>query len=70
MERSGLTDYGDFRVGALEATGCSFCTRLHFGRELPGETRRYIRIAYSGIDADRIATGLSALKAFVEERAL
>ena len=70
MERSGLTDYGDFRLGALGATGCSFCTRLHFGRELPGETRRYIRIAYSGIDAERIATGLSALKAFVEERAL
>jgi aspartate/methionine/tyrosine aminotransferase len=68
MERTGLTDYADFRVGALDATGCSFCTRLHFGRELPGEDRRYIRIAYSGIDADRIATGLSRLKAFVEGR--
>jgi aspartate/methionine/tyrosine aminotransferase len=70
MERSGLTDYADFRVGALEATGCSFCTRLHFGRELPGEDRRFVRIAYSGIDADRIATGLSRLKAFVERRSL
>jgi aspartate/methionine/tyrosine aminotransferase len=66
MERIGLTDYGDFRVGALEATGCSFCTRLHFGRALPGETRRYVRIAYSGIDAPRIAEGLGRLKAFVE----
>jgi aspartate/methionine/tyrosine aminotransferase len=66
MELTGLTDYSDFRLGALEATGCSFCTRLHFGRELPGETRRYIRIAYSGIDAARIARGLARLKSFVE----
>jgi aspartate/methionine/tyrosine aminotransferase len=70
MERTGLADYGDFRVGVLEATGCSFCTRLHFGRELSGEDRRYIRIAYSGIDADRIATGLGRLRAFVEGRPL
>ena len=53
-------------LDALEATGCSFCTRLHFGRELPGEDRRFVRIAYSGIDADRIAEGLGRLKAFVE----
>jgi aspartate/methionine/tyrosine aminotransferase len=70
MERTGLTDYGDFRVRALEATGCSFCTRLHFGRELPGEGRRYIRIAYSGIAAERIAGGLGRLKAFIEGRPL
>jgi aspartate/methionine/tyrosine aminotransferase len=68
MERTGLTSYSDFRVAALEATGCSFCTRLHFGRELPGETRRYLRLAYSGIGADRIVTGLGRLKAFVEGR--
>ena len=66
MERTGLTDYGEFRTAALENTGVSFCTRLHFGRELPGETRRYVRIAYSGIPADRIAEGLGKLKTFIE----
>jgi aspartate/methionine/tyrosine aminotransferase len=66
MERKGLTTYDDLRRGALEATGVSFCTRLHFGRELPGETRRYARFAYSGISADRIEEGLGGLKAWAE----
>jgi aspartate/methionine/tyrosine aminotransferase len=66
MERTGLTDYNEFRMAALRQTGVSFCTRLHFGRELPGEARRYVRIAYSGIPADRIREGLGRLKAFVE----
>ena len=66
MEKTGLTDYGEFRTAVLENTGVSFCTRLHFGRELPGETRRYVRIAYSGIPADRIREGLGRLKSFVE----
>ena len=38
MARKGLTDYDEFRRAALHATGVSFCTRLHFGRALPGET--------------------------------
>jgi aspartate/methionine/tyrosine aminotransferase len=66
MERKGLTTYDELRRGALEATGVSFCTRLHFGRELPGETRRYARFAYSGIGADRIEEGLGRLKAWAE----
>jgi len=66
MERLGVSDYGDFRVAALHNTGCSFCTRLHFGRELAGETRRYVRIAYSGIDVDQIEEGLGKLRSWVE----
>jgi aspartate/methionine/tyrosine aminotransferase len=66
MERVGAADYDDFRLGSLHNTGCSFCTRLHFGRALPGETRKYVRIAYSGIDADQIEEGLGKLKAWVE----
>jgi len=65
MERVGAKDYDAFRLGALENTGCSFCTRLHFGRALPGEDRRYVRIAYSGIDADRIEEGLGRLRDWV-----
>ncbi|MEE4276355.1 MAG: aminotransferase class I/II-fold pyridoxal phosphate-dependent enzyme, partial [Thermoleophilia bacterium] len=66
MERKGFATYDELRRAALEATGVSFCTRLHFGRELPGETRRYARFAYSGISADRIEEGLGRLKAWAE----
>lgn len=66
MERTGLTDSNDFRLGALQQTGCSFCTRLHFGRALPGEEHSYVRIAYSGIDTDDIHEGLGRLKSWIE----
>jgi len=66
MEKTGLTDYRDFRTAVLHNTGVSFCTRLHFGRELPGETCRYVRIAYSGITAERIAEGLGRLKNWMD----
>lgn len=66
MERTGLTDSNAFRLGALEQTGCSFCTRLHFGRALPGEEHSYVRIAYSGIDTEDINEGLGRLKRWIE----
>jgi aspartate/methionine/tyrosine aminotransferase len=66
MARMGYTDYEIFRRAALEATGVSFCSRIHFGRMLPGETQRYIRFAYSGIDLPEIQEGLARLKSWVE----
>ena len=66
MANKGIDDYDAFRKAALEATGVSFCTRLHFGRLVPGETERYIRFAYSGIDLDQIEEGISRLKQFIE----
>jgi aspartate/methionine/tyrosine aminotransferase len=66
MEHVGATSYDQFRLAALEKTGCSFCTRLHFGRALPGETRRYVRIAYSGINIDQIREGLGLFKEWIE----
>jgi len=66
VERVGAADYDDFRLRTLHETGCSFCTRLHFGSALPGEDRRYVRIAYSGIDVDRIQEGLGRMKTWVE----
>lgn len=65
MARLGLDRYDDLRIAALEATGVSFCTRLHFGRPLPGEGERYIRLAYSGIDVDQITEGLGKLRDWV-----
>ena len=61
-ERVGADGYDDFRLRALRETGCSFCTRLHFGRALPGEERHYVRIAYSGIGIDQIEEGLGRLR--------
>ena len=66
MERKGLTSYDALRRAALEETGVSFCTRLHFGRALPGEERRYVRFAYSGISVPLIEEGLGRLKAWAE----
>jgi aspartate/methionine/tyrosine aminotransferase len=66
MERKGLETYDQLRRVALEQTGCSFCTRLHFGRALPGEEHRYVRIAYSGITTDLIREGLGRLKEWAQ----
>ncbi|HOT22930.1 MAG TPA: aminotransferase class I/II-fold pyridoxal phosphate-dependent enzyme [Thermoleophilia bacterium] len=67
MERKGYDTYDELRRAVLEQTGVSFCTRLHFGRELPGETRRYGRFAYSGIPVADIEEGLGKLKAWAEQ---
>ena len=66
MQKTGLTDYDDFRRTVLHETGVSFCTRLHFGRPLEGEDNYYIRLAYSGIDTPAIKEGLGKFKAFIE----
>ena len=68
MRLTGLLEYEAFRKSVLEATGVSFCTRSHFGTPRPGESERYLRLAYSGIDLDRIETGLEKMKVFLESR--
>ncbi|MDO9514183.1 MAG: aminotransferase class I/II-fold pyridoxal phosphate-dependent enzyme, partial [Elusimicrobiota bacterium] len=67
MNNLGIRTYDEFRVTALEKTGVSFCTRLHFGSELSGETNRYVRFAYSGINIPEMEEGLTKLKAFIEK---
>ena len=66
MAKKGLMDYEAFRKEIMHKTGVAFCTRCHFGRALPGEARRYVRIAYSGIDTPLIREGLGLLKKFTE----
>ena len=56
--------YEDFRSKVLRATGVSFCTREHFGRPLPNESRKYIRFAYSGISLNEIDESMNLLKEF------
>ena len=66
MAAKGISSYPEFAEAVLQNTGVSFCTRLHFGRALPGETERYVRLAYSGIDVDQIQEGLGKLKKFLQ----
>lgn len=67
MRNKGFGDYDDFGDAVLNATGVSVCTRAHFGRPLPGEKRKHVRFAYSGIDLDRIEEGLDLFKRFMED---
>jgi aspartate/methionine/tyrosine aminotransferase len=67
MEKKGINDYEEFRRAALHSTGVSFTNRLHFGRELKGESNKYIRLAYSGIAVPDIQEGLGLLKNWAEQ---
>lgn len=66
MENASFTDYQPFLDAVLQNTGVSMCARTHFGTPLPGETRKYLRLAYSGIDKNMIEEGLTQLKIFLE----
>lgn len=66
MERLGYEEVEAFRRAALHKLGVSFCGRHHFGRPLEGETRKYIRLAYSGIDVEDIEAGLGLLREWGE----
>lgn len=66
MRLKGLESYDDFRVKILEATGVSLCTRMHFGRPVGDETRKYVRLAYSGIGIQELSEGLHRLKQWLE----
>jgi aspartate/methionine/tyrosine aminotransferase len=61
MERKGISELADFAQDALHKTGVSFCTRLHFGRPQSDEKRKYIRLAFSGINKDQIEEGLGLM---------
>jgi aspartate/methionine/tyrosine aminotransferase len=65
MQRKGVKDVEEFRKLCLHETGVSFCTRRHFGRPLPGETKQYVRFAYSGIDVSQINEGMAKLAQFL-----
>ena len=60
-ERMGSASLEEFRSATLRRTGVSFCTREHFGSPLPGETRRFVRFAFSGISVERIREGVARL---------
>jgi aspartate/methionine/tyrosine aminotransferase len=65
-DRLQYQDPQRFRIETMQQTGVSFCSRTHFGRQLPGEERAWVRFAYSGIDVGPAAAGLATLKEFWE----
>lgn len=69
IKRLGFSHVARFADAALKNTGVSFCTRMHFGRPLPGETQQYIRLAYSGIDTPDIREGLSLFRDWIDHTA-
>jgi len=67
MRTKGMeNDYEGFRRRVMHETGVSFCTREHFGRAQDTESQRYIRLAYSGIDAQEIEVGLGNFKQWAQ----
>ena len=66
MANKGFSSYQDFIEDVLKLTGVSMCARSHFGTPLPGESRKYLRLAYSGIELDAIEEGLTKFKAYLE----
>jgi aspartate/methionine/tyrosine aminotransferase len=66
MANKGFTDYQPFLDAVLHNTGVSMCARSHFGTPMPGESGRYLRLAYSGIELPQIEEGLGRLKEFLE----
>ena len=66
MLNKGFLDYPEFLEAVLKETGVSVCARSHFGTPLPGETRKYVRFAYSGIELEEIEEGLVRLKKFLQ----
>jgi aspartate/methionine/tyrosine aminotransferase len=60
-ERMEFNSLEEFRLTTLRKTGVSFCTREHFGSTLTGETRKFIRFAYSGISVELIHEGIGRL---------
>lgn len=66
MANKGFTTYNEFIENVLQNTGVSMCARSHFGTPLPGESRNYLRLAYSGIELEAIEEGLTRFKAYLE----
>ena len=50
MQRRGTNDYEQFRKSVLDETGVAFCTRLHFGRAVAGETENWNPTADEQVD--------------------
>ncbi|MBT8353431.1 MAG: aminotransferase class I/II-fold pyridoxal phosphate-dependent enzyme [Desulfofustis sp.] len=66
MLNKGFSTYQEFIESVLKHTGVSMCARSHFGTPLPGESRKYLRLAYSGIELAAIEEGLTKFKAYLE----
>lgn len=67
MKRKGISNLEKLRTEALQKTGVSFCIREHFGRSEHNHNEFYLRLAYGGIDLNKIEEGLHKLKELFED---
>lgn len=65
LARKGFKNTDELRKAALQETGLSFCTRVHFGRRLATETEHYVRLAYSGIEVAQIEEAMDRFAKFL-----
>jgi len=63
-----LNSYEKFRKQILHECKISFCTREHFGTILPNETKKYIRLAFSGIAREDIQMACDVLRTYMTEK--
>ena len=62
MQNKGITDYEKLWRSLIDETGVAITTRNHFGNPLECETRKYIRISFSGVSLGEIKEGLKRLE--------
>ena len=67
MRRKGYENLEKFRIDTMKNTGVAFCTREHFGSPYQDEEKKYIRLAYSGIDRKNISVGLEKFKTWIND---
>ncbi len=67
MEMMRIKDIEEFRRKVLQDTGVSFCTRAHFGKETDGETEKYVRFAFSGVDIEVIKKVGGVLRPYMSQ---
>lgn len=67
MEAMNISDIETFRSKVLQETGVSFCTRAHFGTPTVGESKMYVRFAFSGVTVDQIKSVGEVLRPYMQQ---
>lgn len=67
MQAMGITNIEAFRRQVLQDTGVSFCTRAHFGTPTLGESKMYVRFAFSGVTVDQIRSVGEVLRPYMKQ---
>lgn len=67
MKAMNISHIETFRSKVLQETGVSFCTRAHFGTPTVGESKQYVRFAFSGVTVDQIKAVGEVLRPYMQQ---